>query len=349
MTVSLLIPVYKGSRTLEAALQSVLDQSIFPDEVIIGDDTPPSDKREVQKIKKIVERFQRKTSYPVIFIKNKVNLGCQKNFQKLTNTATKDIVLYLAQDDIFSINAISIIKDAFQNNPDCGFLTRPYFWFYDDIKKPIRYVSPPNNKLHTIIPSVNELIKSNGNAQIDNAVSTIFGSIGQISGLAIKRKLIKTSFHKDIFPGHMYPIANIWKNHQGICIKDYIVAIGTETSQSRIMTGIYDDSPTEQWIRMFQANFGDSKYKKIFLSCIKHITTNYIGLIQIKNFSTISHIMKEIHLLFHYRPMNIISIRFWFFVLISIFIPAKVLKNITDWYKQNILSKTVPHIPFLSN
>ena len=346
MTISLLIPIYKGSQTLEAAFNSVLDQTTPPDEVIIGDDTPLSDKREVQTIKKIVERFQKKASNPVLFIKNKINLGCQGNFQKLTDSATKDVVFYLAHDDILSTDAIAIVKNVFQKNPSIGFLTRPYFWFYDDFNKPIRHVPPPNLETHTIIPSATELSKTNNDVQIQKAVHTIFGSIGQISGLALRRKWIKEPFHEDIFPGHMYPIADMWKVHSGICIKEYIVALGTATSQSRTLSGIYDDSPTAQWMRMFRYNFKDRKYHKILDACTMHIATNYLGLIQIKNFSSLGNVFKEIVILLKYRFKNILEINFWFYAILSIFIPRKILTFITDWYKNTILSQTIPCIPF---
>ena len=347
MTISLLIPIYKGSQTLEATLQSVLDQSLFPDEVIIGDDTSPSDKQEVQTIKKIVKRFQKKTSYPVLFIKNKINLGCQGNFQKLTDSATKDIVFYLAHDDILSTDAIAIVKNVFQKNPTVGFLTRPYFWFYDDINKPIRHVPPPSLEAHTIIPSVTELIKKNNDREMQKAIHAIFGSIGQISGLGLRREWIKELFHKDIFPGHMYPIADMWKSHRGIFIKEYILALGTATSQSRTLSGIYDDSPTEQWMRMFRYTFEKRTYRKILYECTKHIATNYLGLIQIKNFSSLRNVFKEIMILLKYRFENILEINFWLYVALSLLIPRKILSFGTDWYKNTILSRTIPCIAFV--
>ena len=346
MTISLLVPVYRGSQTLEAALESVLNQLVTPDEVIIGDDTLVSEKCETQKIKKIVERFQKKALFPVQYIKNDFNLGCQGNFQKLSELATKDVVLYLAHDDIFSTDAISIVKNIFQNNPKVGFMTRPYYWFYDDINKPIRHVPPPNLETHTTIPSATELYKRNNNEEIQKAVHNIFGSIGQISGLALRRKWIKEPFHEDIFPGHMYPIADMWKVHSGIFIKEYIVALGTATSQSRTLSGIYDDSPTAQWMRMFRYTFKDRKYHKIFDACTMHIATNYHGLIQIKNFSSLRNVFKEIVILLKYRLKNIFEINFWFYAILSILIPRKILTFITDWYKNTILSQTIPCIPF---
>ncbi|KKQ38584.1 MAG: Glycosyl transferase family 2 [Candidatus Roizmanbacteria bacterium GW2011_GWA2_37_7] len=353
MTISVLIPVYKGSQILEAALESVLNQTEKPDEVIIGNDTPADNTQENKKIAALIDAFEKKAKFPVTSITNKHNLGCQKNFQKITDTASKDIVLYLAHDDILSINAVSIVKNVFQNNPKVGFATRPYFWFFDDVQKPIRHVPPPNINQHTLIPSANQLIKpthtfniTNTIQDIDSAVHAIFGSIGQISGLALRRKWIQKPFHIDIFPGHIYPIADIWKQHQGIFIKNYIVAIGTATSQSRTVTGMYDDSPTEQWIRMFRHHFQDKRYQQILKSCTKHIATNYIGLIQIKNYSSMSHVFREICTLMKFRKRNIFELQFWMYSLLAIVIPKKFLRFLTDWYKQNILSITVPEIRF---
>lgn len=345
LTLSILIPVYKGSGTLTTALGSILHQSDTPDEVIIGDDTSSKDVIEIKKIKQIIEQFKKKAPFPVLYLHNNKNLGCQKNFQNLTDLATKDIVLYLAHDDIFSSNAIKIVKDVFQKNPKVGFMTRPYFWFYDDIKKPIRYVPPPDDEKHTIIPSVDDLLKRDNDVS-QKAVSEIFGSIGQISGLVLRRKWITEPFHEDIFPGHMYPIADMWKKHQGIFIKDYILAVGTATSQSRTISGIYEDSPTEQWMRMFRYNFNGKKYSQILKLCTKHIATNYLGLIQIKNFSTTANVFDEIVILLKYRTINIFSFSFWFYSMLSLVIPKTILLRCTDWYKNTIMSKSIPQIEF---
>lgn len=345
MTISLLIPVYKGSKTLPDALDSIIGQKISPDEVIIGDDTKPDDLEEIEMTKKIIIDFKNKVKFPVIYIKNKQNLGCQKNFQTLINKACKDIILFLAHDDLLSKNAVSITKQLFNKYKDIGFMTRPYFWFEKQFDKPIRYVPPPT-KNNLIIPSINNLIKQDNLGQINQMVRAVFGSIGQISGLAVRRKFISEIFHSDIFTGHMYPIVDIWKKQSGIFIKDYIVAIGTLSSQSRMLPGIYKDSPTQQWIKLFKYFFNKPSHKTIYSVCLNLITTNFTGLIQIKNYGLFNDVVKEILLLVKLRTINLVNLKFWTYIFIVLIIPKQILRYLTDFYKRHINSKLIPKIFF---
>lgn len=59
MTVSLIISTYNSPRALDLCLQSVLQQSILPDEVLIADDGSG------EETKKIVEEFQKKSLIPI--------------------------------------------------------------------------------------------------------------------------------------------------------------------------------------------------------------------------------------------------------------------------------------------
>lgn len=343
--ISILVPVYNGSDVLKAALESIKMQSFTNFEVVIGDDNKPENTEEIAKTLRIIEEFHASvlemSGFPISkiqirYIKNKVNLGCHKNFENLVKNAKHDIVLFLAQDDIFSVNALQIVHDAFIEFPKAGVITRPYFWFESDIEKPIRYVPPIDLNKNT------ELSIFDG----EYAIKAIFGSVGQISGLAMRKSWITILYHTDIFPGHIYPIAEMLKEHTIIFLKDYIVAVGTFNSQSRHISSIYDESPTEQWMRMFYTMYGDPKYEKILKQCITHMATNYEGLIQIKNFGKQGMAEKEIAVLLKYRWQNIRAVKFWFYSLITVITPRFILRHMTDWYKRNILSQTIPHIQF---
>lgn len=62
MTVSLIISTYNFPKALELCLQSVLRQSILPDEVLIADDGSGEETR------KVVEEFQKKSPIPILHI-----------------------------------------------------------------------------------------------------------------------------------------------------------------------------------------------------------------------------------------------------------------------------------------
>ena len=333
-TLTVLVPVYKGSDVLVTALDSLAKQTDRDFMVIVGDDNKQGDKKEIKKTKEIVKRYTKKLS--ISYVKTPKNLGCQLHFQFLVDRTKTELLTFLAQDDIFSNNAIFLVKKAFNEHPEVAALTRPYFWFFDDISNPIRYVPPINKKKDEV------LSLSDGKKM----VIAVFGSVGQISGLAFRRKFIKEKFNKDIFPGHIYPFADILKRHKVIMLKNYILAVGTKHSQSRKISSVYSESPTIQWLRMFDYVFKEDKYNNIRKLGYEHILKNYEGLIQLKNYALDGILEEEIKIMIQRRWQNIFSPKFWFYSIISVVTPRPILRKITDWYKNTVLSKNIPKISF---
>ncbi len=143
LSFSICIPIYKGSKVLKKALNSIKKQGFSNYEIIIGDDNPPELKKEIEKTKKIIKFFKFKK---LTYIKNKKNLGYPKNLTNIVTYAKNDVIFLLAQDDILSKDALQKTHDAFLLKKNIGAVTRPYFWFEKDIKKPVRAVYPPNLK-----------------------------------------------------------------------------------------------------------------------------------------------------------------------------------------------------------
>lgn len=329
--ISILVAVYKGSHVLTDALDSIYNQKARDIEVIVADDNPMDETAEIEATKRICAKYK-----SIRYIKNKKNLGCQMTFQVLLDNALHDTVLFLAQDDIFAKNSIQKIRDAFEEYPEAGFITRPYFWFEHDIHQPIRYVPPIDTKKNTLMKITDG----------ERTVKGVFGSVGQISGLAYKKSLIKEPYHPDIFPGHIYPIAELLTRYPGVFLKDYIVAIGTLDSQSRKISSIYDDSPTEQWMRMFRKFYQNKKYESFYKLCVEHMATNYEGLVQLKNYGKSGVLEKEITILVHYRPQNMYTLKFWAYSLLTLLLPRSILRNLSDFYKRKIVSRSIPQIKF---
>jgi len=331
---TVLVPVYKGSTVLTTALDSLVKQTDHDFIVLVGDDNKPGDKKEIEKTKEIVKKYTKKLS--ISYVKTPKNLGCQLHFQFLVDRTKTELLTFLAQDDIFSNDAISLIKRAFKDHPQVAALTRPYFWFFDDIDHPIRYVPPINHDKNEV------LSLSDGK----KTITAVFGTVGQISGLAYRRKLIKERFHEDIFPGHIYPFADILKRHKVIMLKNYILAVGTKQSQSRKISSVYSESPTIQWLRMFDYVFKEDKYNNIRRLGYEHILKNYEGLIQLKNYAPEGILEEEIKIMIQKRWQNVLNIKFWLYVIISLSLPRSILQKLTDWYKDTILSQSIPEIKF---
>jgi glycosyltransferase involved in cell wall biosynthesis len=320
------IPTYNGASFIGQTLKSILTQDFQNYKIIISDDYSMDNTIEV------VNSFR---DGRIEVYKNKENLGYGKNLEVLRKLAKGDVLFLMGQDDILSKDAILKTYNAFLLDEDIGVITRPYFWFEDDIRHPVRAVRPYDKNEDSII-SVFEGRK---------AIEKIFESVGQLSGLAYRIKYIDISFHEDIFPAHIYPFASILKRHKAVFLKDYTVAVRIGSSVTRHNSRIYDTSPTESWIKMFETVYNGEEYADLRKQCIHFITsTHFDGLIQLKTSASMKILLREIGILIKYRNFNIFSIKFWTFALGAILVPRKILRILVDGFKRNILSKTLKDV-----
>jgi len=329
---SILMPVYNGEKIISPTLRSILSQSFNNFEIIVGDDCSSDNTVGV------VKNFQRKDKRIKIFV-NKKNLGYSRNLENLRKKATGDIIYLMGQDDILAEDALLKTYNAFKISDDIGAVTRPYFWFYEDVKKPVRIKKRINDKKDVIL-TIRSPLKD---------IITMFSTLDQLSGLAFRRRYIDMPFHEDIFPCHVYPFASIFKNHPIVFLKDYLVAVRITSSQARKVSWIYDKSPLKSWVEMFETVYKEKKYQNFKKKMIKDfVATNYVGLLQIKNYSRHNYLytLREIYYLLKYRPKNIISPAFWAFSLLSFFAPPFILIRLVDWYKNNIYSRAIGKIDF---
>ena len=323
---SICVPVYKSSHLIGTMLRSILEQENFDNfEIIIGDDNPPELKEEIEKTKKVIASFG---DSRIKYYKNEKNLGYAINLQNIVSRASRDILFLMAQDDILAKDALRKTHDAFLLDENVGVVTRPYFWFEKDIKKPVRAVLPyDENKTRviSIFDGKKEFMK-------------IFESVGQLSGLAYRREFLEVPFNDECFPAHIYPFAGILRKHKCVFLKDYTVAIGIMDSQTRSVSSIYDLSPTESWLKMYRTVFAGKEYEKQRKWGEEHILTNFMGLVQLKNYAKSGVLLKEIKILLRERRKNMLDLKFWFFVLGTVLTPRFILIPLVDWYKSNVIA-----------
>ncbi len=332
LKLSIGIPVYQGSRYLKEALDSTIKQGCGYHEIIICDDNPLTSHTEIKRTKAIIKSFHNKK---IRYLKNRQNLGSSGTIKKITDAAHGDIIFYLCQDDILASGTLAKIQKLF-NNKKVGIITRPYFWFEKDIRKPVRAVQPLNkNKDETlsIFKGKREFFK-------------ILESLGQLSGLALRRKYLDRSVDKECFTAHIYPFLGILRKYQCVFLKDYTVAVRTSTSQSRSKPSIYNVSPTKSWLTMVEKVFPEKKYQKIRRWGKEQVAKNYEGLVQLKNFAPKGILEREILILIKSRWQNLFSPKFWFYTILTLTTPRKILLFLTDNYKELILSRSLTNIDF---
>ena len=325
---SILIPTYKGAAVVGDTLKSILSQSFSNYEIIISEDASGDN------IKEVVHSFN---DSRIKFFQNEKNLGYPGNLEAARQRATGDIIYLMGQDDILAEDSLADTYNAFESDEDIGVVTRPYFWFHDDIHKAVRAKVQLNPKQDEVVSMSDDYSR----------IITLFHTLDQLSGLAYRAKYFDIPFHPDIFPCHVYPFASIFKNHKATFLKDHRIAVRIETSQARFLSSIYDKSPVQTWVTLFESVFSGDKYRDFRKHMIENfVAKNYIGTVQIKNFGKYKYVFREIALLIKYRWKNFFNPMFWVISFGCVFIPATWLIRMVDWYKENIESKKLPDIEF---
>lgn len=112
MKISVVIPTYNRNEKLKAAIESVLEQSISANEIIVVDNGTDF------KTKNIVSQYSKKNDKPVVkYIKNPLNsLTVAKNIGG--KCAQGDIILFLDDDDRFDSDYIKEIMKIYYEHPD---------------------------------------------------------------------------------------------------------------------------------------------------------------------------------------------------------------------------------------
>lgn len=116
MAYSVAMCTYNGEKYIRQQLDSILGQTIKPDEIIVCDDGSTDETRN------ILDEYQQK--HPNIFkvYHNEVNLRSVKNFEKAISLCTQDIIFLSDQDDLWVENKAEIMLKYFEDNPNINAL-----------------------------------------------------------------------------------------------------------------------------------------------------------------------------------------------------------------------------------
>ncbi|WP_395067167.1 glycosyltransferase [Flavobacterium sp.] len=109
--ISVAVCTYNGERYLEKQLNSILNQTLSVNEIVVCDDCS-SDKTIA-----ILNLFKEK--FPAIFkiYSNSENLRSNKNFEKAISLCTGDFIFLSDQDDLWKPEKVATIIDVFKSNP----------------------------------------------------------------------------------------------------------------------------------------------------------------------------------------------------------------------------------------
>lgn len=136
VVLSICVPSYNRPEQLEKLLLSI-DGNPDNLEIVICEDCAP--KR--VEVRAIVEKFTKRTKYPVVYEENEVNLGYDGNFRRLIEIASGRFVLFLGDDDWFKAGALDGYISFLEANRDVGYVLRSHFALHPGgALEPFRYL-----------------------------------------------------------------------------------------------------------------------------------------------------------------------------------------------------------------
>jgi glycosyltransferase involved in cell wall biosynthesis len=118
---SFCIPTYNRARYLDCLLEVFLKTSeklSFEYEIIISNNASTDDTDAI--IQKYINYL------PIKYFKQKFNIGAEKNLKFAAKHASGELLMYLADDDLFELNGLNSSVNKMLNNPDAAIIYAPW-------------------------------------------------------------------------------------------------------------------------------------------------------------------------------------------------------------------------------
>ncbi len=310
MSITICIPVYNGEATIYETLQSVIRQKCTDFSILIVDNNSSDKSIEICNSFKI-------KNIKILQFKNKLPAGL--NFQRCIDLCETDYLVFLSADDILDSNCINIYSDIIKSRNDISIISRTYYWFDKNYKKPIRATCQLNKSL--VINSKSDFID----------IMNFIDSTCQLSGLCIKKNSIKNDIKPFPFVEIPSIILPILKTDNSIHLNYNSVAIRTSSSGANLKS-TYDISPSKSWYELFEYNF--SKNTKLFNFLVEvYISKNYDSLVQIRLNGGYKKFIEEINFFINKNPKILFDIKFYIYFLI-LNLPIFLIERIKNIYKK---------------
>ena len=111
-SISVCIPTYKRIKFLKEALYSVMEQTLQPLEIVIGDDSPDD------QTENLVLDIQKECSIPIVYTRHSPALGQAANVNFVYDKARGDKIVLLHDDDLLLPNALEDLNSCWDLHPD---------------------------------------------------------------------------------------------------------------------------------------------------------------------------------------------------------------------------------------
>ena len=112
MKISIAMATWMGEKYLDAQLQSLLEQTRLPDELVVRDDGS------TDQTPFMLQRFADAAPFPVRILPSGSRLGYAKNFEAVLRQACGDLIFLSDQDDVWFPNRLETVSRYATNHPD---------------------------------------------------------------------------------------------------------------------------------------------------------------------------------------------------------------------------------------
>ena len=134
-TISVAIPSYSRSNDLDYLLKTISLSNVLPDEIVICDDNSPDQDLIDRIVEKWIVKF-RNINVVLKYVKNPVNLGYDRNLKKLIRECSSDFLVFIGNDDAFTVNGIGYILNSINLWPNIRAFSRSFLKFSSSIDYP---------------------------------------------------------------------------------------------------------------------------------------------------------------------------------------------------------------------
>jgi len=124
MSISVVMATFNGEDYIEKQLDSILGQSLVPDEIIICDDC--SEDSTSMILEQYLNRYFKNAKVSVRVFNNEKRLGYALNFRKAIEASNGDVVFLSDQDDIWHKDKIKKCMDILIKHPEMLALSTGY-------------------------------------------------------------------------------------------------------------------------------------------------------------------------------------------------------------------------------
>lgn len=264
--ISVVMATYNGEKYIIEQLDSIREQSLSPDEVIICDDRSSDDT--INIVSQYIDKYSLRNWH---FYINEENLGYGNNFHQAVNKASGDFIFFSDQDDIWALDKIEKMNSIMINNEDCVLLCTDYEPYASDGDAP----TPPKQIIDRM-PNDKSLVK------ISMTKKSIY--IGALGCCMCVRKSFYDSIEQYWFDSwaqddRMWRLAQcvdgcyVW--HTNDLVKHRLHGNNTSTYgkyhtiEKRVKLFYEMKMAEEQMLHMLHDNSANDIYKKIVVKHIK--------------------------------------------------------------------------------